>query len=293
MAKHDETKGKRIDGYTKDPDECIIIGLDTDDGPEHPLYDRRVERLKTMGRAAVADLIDSIVANKQISDVSCRTNGDTVEVGCGKHRVFALRFIKKEGLAEAFNVRVCYPRLTDDQWRDRILAENLDRHDSDAFTEALAFADYVNARSVGDLARVIHAKKKTVEAILALVQMPKGVQQLVTEHGIGRDVAIQAARLHTSEQEGFLRAFLAGGLQTPTVAKAMADEKTGKPTVTREPRAYFSVREIRAVAKVAQANGIPNLPSAARNLLSALNGEALPDDAPAWLVAVMEAAGRS
>ena len=141
MASHtDSIKGKRIDAFKVDPDLCIIPGYDTDDGPEHPLYDRRVEKLKRMGRAAVAHMIDSILLNKQISDVSLRRNGDVLETGPGKHRVLALRYIKSEGLAEDVTVSVCYPVLTDDQWRDRILAENLDRRDSDAFTEALAAA---------------------------------------------------------------------------------------------------------------------------------------------------------
>lgn len=297
MAIHDATKGRRRDHFGKDPNDCIIIGLDTNDGPEHPLYDRRVERLKTLGRAAVADMIESLLRNKQISDVSCRQNGDTVETGCGKHRVFALRFIKAEKLSADYEVRVIYPRLTDDQWRDRIIAENLDRRDSDAFTEALAFADYVNARSVADLAKLIHQKQKTVESILALVQMPPAVQQIVTVNSIGRDVAIQAARLHTSEQEEFLRNFLAGGLQTATVAKAMVDEKKAKegkitPPKERAPRTHFSVREVHAIAVAAQKGNLPQLPSDARMLLAAINGEPMPDEVPLWLTALLAAAGR-
>ena len=96
MASHtDSIKGKRIDAFKVDPDLCIIPGYDTDDGPEHPLYDRRVEKLKRMGRAAVAHMIDSILLNKQISDVSLRRNGDVLETGPGKHRVL----VTKPGIA--------------------------------------------------------------------------------------------------------------------------------------------------------------------------------------------------
>ena len=35
-------EGQRLNAFGMDPDKLTIIGLDTDDGPEHPLYDERV-----------------------------------------------------------------------------------------------------------------------------------------------------------------------------------------------------------------------------------------------------------
>jgi ParB-like chromosome segregation protein Spo0J len=37
-------QGKRKDTFLIDPTELVIIGLDTKDGPEHPLYDRRIKK---------------------------------------------------------------------------------------------------------------------------------------------------------------------------------------------------------------------------------------------------------
>lgn len=292
----DQGKGRRSDAFKVDPDDFTIIGLDTNDGPEHPLYDRRVERFKTEGRAAVASLIESLAKEGQISDVSARINGDVKEVGCGKHRVFAMRFVKAEGLRKDFEVRTTYPRLTDDQWRDRIIAENLERRDSDAFTEAQAFADYVNARSLSDLAKLTKMKPRTLEPILALVQMPAPVRAIVTEHGIGRDVAVQAARLHTSQQEAFLRAYLAGDLQTPQRAKAMADEATarGTPKPTPTGPRIASRAELKRVYRAVTAGSLPGVrvPESAQQLLRALHGDEV-EAPPPWLAAVLAAMGRA
>jgi ParB family chromosome partitioning protein len=40
---HQAIAGRRLNAFAVDPDNLIIIGLDTDDGPEHPLYDERVK----------------------------------------------------------------------------------------------------------------------------------------------------------------------------------------------------------------------------------------------------------
>jgi ParB family chromosome partitioning protein len=47
-------QGKRKDTFLIDPTELVIIGLDTKDGPEHPLYDRRI--LKPVPEACVANV---------------------------------------------------------------------------------------------------------------------------------------------------------------------------------------------------------------------------------------------
>lgn len=290
----DQDKGKRADNFRNPPSAYTIIGLDTDDGPEHPLYDRRVVAMKAAGRAGVASLIDSLLAG-QISEINCRKNGPTKEVGVGRRRVYAGRFIEAEGLKPDFMLRTTYHTLTDLQWRARILAENLERKDSDAFTEALAFADFVNAASVGDLAKLTKLKPKTIDRILALVQMPTEVQRMVVAHNVERDVAIEIATLDTRKQADALRAWLAGPVKTATTARALAEKAQPRPAA-REPSALRPVSgaEMRRVWKALDKGAIEaSVPADAAQLLRALKGEVLPSSAPPWLAEILRAAGRA
>lgn len=295
----EQNKGKRMDAFKMAPADLVIIGHDTNDGPEHPLYDRRVVAMVKAGRAGVASLIDSLLREKQISDVSARKNGDRIEVGVGRRRVYAMRFIVAEALDPKALVRLTYPILNDQQWRDRIIAENLERKDSDAFTEALAFADYVNAASVGELAKLTKLSHKTLDRILALVQMPAEAQALVVEHGIGRDVAVEIAKADTRKQADLLREFLAGDLRTPSTARALA-ERTAAPTRNappkRDPVALRPVSsvELRRAWKALDAGTIATpVPADAAQLLRALKGDMLPSSAPVWLAEILRAMGRS
>lgn len=291
----EQGKGKRADNFRNAPSEYVIVGLDTDDGPDHPLYDRRVIAMAKAGRAGVASLIDSLLTG-QIAEINCRMNGGIKEVGVGRRRVYAGRFIEAEGLRPNFMLRATYHTLTDAQWRARILAENLERVASDAFTEALAFADFVAFSSVGELAKLTRLAPKTLDRILALVQMPAEAQALVVEHGIGRDVAIEIAKADTRRQADLLREFLAGDLRTPSTARALA-ERTAAPARNappkREPSALRPVSsiELRRGLKAIDKIEAPVPPDAAQ-LLRALKGEVLPASAPPWLAEILRAMGR-
>lgn len=82
------TEAPRGTHFNFDPDEVVIIGLDTKDGPEHPLYDLRINR----------PLDDNRVKNFQvygvIKPIRVRKNGDKIEVVDGRGRVRYARAVK-------------------------------------------------------------------------------------------------------------------------------------------------------------------------------------------------------
>jgi hypothetical protein len=39
--------GTRINAFGMEPKDLVIVGFDTDDGPEHPLWDERVKQLRS------------------------------------------------------------------------------------------------------------------------------------------------------------------------------------------------------------------------------------------------------
>lgn len=83
---HKEVRGIRF----IDPDEIVIIGLDTDDGPDHPLYDPRALEEPPQS------LIDSIRKNGFESIVQVRKDGDRFQLIAGRKRVLATREVNKD-----------------------------------------------------------------------------------------------------------------------------------------------------------------------------------------------------
>lgn len=81
---------KRLNAFAMDPDDVIIIGLDTKDGPEHPLYDERVKL------PVDQPLVLNIKHFGVIEPVVLRKNGDTAEVVDGRQRVRAAREANKQ-----------------------------------------------------------------------------------------------------------------------------------------------------------------------------------------------------
>tara|TARA_R110002110_G_scaffold198832_2_gene409419 strand:- start:4647 stop:5534 length:888 start_codon:yes stop_codon:yes gene_type:complete len=93
--------GARFDAYRVDPSKLVIIGLDTNDDGDHPLYD---ERIKFKVNEA---LVRNIKHNGVMMTVLVRRNGPSFEVIDGRQRVRAAREATKRMQAEGL--------LTDDQ----------------------------------------------------------------------------------------------------------------------------------------------------------------------------------
>src|ERR1044071_4250279 len=74
--------------YYADPDDLVIIGLDTDDGPEHPLYDPRIK----------GDISEPEIRNVEyfgiITPVQVRRYDNRLEVVNGRGRVRKARLVK-------------------------------------------------------------------------------------------------------------------------------------------------------------------------------------------------------
>lgn len=84
-----------------DPDELIIIGLDTDDGPEHELYDERV--LLPIDE----NLIKNVMVYGVTQAVTVRQESGKYYVVTGRRRVRAARQAKaRQGEAGEFEIKV-------------------------------------------------------------------------------------------------------------------------------------------------------------------------------------------
>ena len=99
---------------------------------------------------------------------------------------------------------------------------------------------------------------------------------------------MQVARLNPEDQAA---AIVETASDTVEETRRKVREKKasaeGKTATTR-----FTGKEIRRVAAALTDGGVPHMPGPAKALLQALNGEPIPEGAPAWLAAVFAAAGR-
>ncbi|MCH9637808.1 MAG: ParB/RepB/Spo0J family partition protein [Gammaproteobacteria bacterium] len=76
---------KRLSGWWMPPEEIVIIGIDTDDGPEHPLYDDRIKL------PLDEDFLANVSEHGVHTPVKIRKNGDQAECVFGRQRVRAAR----------------------------------------------------------------------------------------------------------------------------------------------------------------------------------------------------------
>lgn len=93
MAKQ-ALEGKRLNAFAMDASDLTIIGLDTKDGPEHPLYDERI--FLPIDEA----MVRNIRAFGVIEAINVRKNGPNVEVVDGRQRVRHARIASQRNVEE-------------------------------------------------------------------------------------------------------------------------------------------------------------------------------------------------
>lgn len=103
-ARKKTLKGTRKNMWNMDPNDLVIVGLDTDHGPDdHPLYDERI----------LLDLEEAFILNIKrygvIEPVIVRKNGDVPEVVDGRQRVRAAREARKRLMEEGASVPLTIP----------------------------------------------------------------------------------------------------------------------------------------------------------------------------------------
>lgn len=267
--------GHRLNGFGMSPHGMKLIGHDPKypkghpkhdpeerDGPEHPLYDERIQEINRRGRDAILYILQSILEDGYIHWPLVRKNGNDVEVGVGRNRVYAGRVIVDEGLwtkPEPFEVPVVPKKYTDERWRDIIFAENLARKDTDPIAEAIQVAEYMKHNpSPARVKRVLRMTPGQVDKLLGLVQMPDAVRDDIVRHQVPRAVAIEVARMHSSDQLEALRELRASGLMTREAARAVADRGLG--IVQAGPRKFYLPSEVTVTVG---ADGAPVVPAVA------------------------------
>lgn len=218
------------------PEEITIIGLDTNDGPGHYLYDPRIHD------PLIEHEIASIDYHGVLEPILVVRDGDRYLVVAGRGRVRKARVAKERQIARGNKpdqlIEIsCVLQKGDekDLWL-RSRAENSGRHDDGPLRQA---ADAAKAMSKYGLTEAeygasIGKSQSTISGWLALLDMSAKVRAAV-EHGkITATAAVKLKGLSKPEQDEQIAVLTTGGAK-PTVERTRNAARAAKgdaPTVT-------------------------------------------------------------
>lgn len=221
---------KRFTGWWMTPEEIVIIGLDTKDGPEHPLYHARIHLVVEEW------MIANIDAHGIIQPVRVRKNGGLAEVVAGRQRVKAARLVnelrrKRDG-RKAIPVLVPVVKADGD---DKLLAaqsytENAVRTDDDVVEEAKNMAR-LKQQGYTEKEVAVHfgCSHSVVLKRLGLLELAAPVIKAVQSGKIAPTMALGLKGLSHDKQKEKLGAMIEAGPNSESEPKSKGNGKR-RPT---------------------------------------------------------------
>lgn len=233
---------KRSDTFVYDPDDIVVIGVDTDDGPEHPLYDERVNLPPDDGMIASIVGTEGRPGKVLVPILIVKYEGKNKAlhgkpaVDDGRQRVLngrrAKALIKEKKLAWHPGVRIEAKALRTDDLGAFLasVASNEIRTDDDMLVKSQK-AQRLRDRgaSVDEIALSFGVSTKAIEQWFALSQATGKVKHAVAQGQLAPTAAAKIAKLEGKEaQEEALAEVLAQGKPTARAAKAAVQKRNGK-----------------------------------------------------------------
>lgn len=192
----------RGDRWFFDPDDLVIVGLDTKDGKEHPLYDERATL------EVPRWLIDSIKAFGVVEDVVIRRDGSDSLVVDGRQRTKAARLANKELKKEGKDiVRVPVTiRKDDDKGVEAIAALTNEQRQADTPLVRAQKAQRMLERGHAEAAVAMYfgITKEYLRQLIKLLDLDGSVQKAVENGEVSASAASKLASLKREEQKAKL-----------------------------------------------------------------------------------------
>lgn len=241
-------KSKKTVAATQDetvwlnPDDIVIVGLDTEDGPEHPLYDERIKLASTTLETLVQDIMDLGLVHTPINVV--KSDDGTMVVVSGRRRVLASREVnkrlKKNGQPP---IQIQASIRKSDEGNDEkligiMISENELRREDEYQTKAEKAGRLVAAGYTKKwVARRFGVTETAVEQWLKFNSLNPKVKAAVKAKKLSSSAAVELAGLGKEEQveelEGLLKSSNGKKVTTEKAkskAKSKKGEEPGKPT---------------------------------------------------------------
>jgi ParB family transcriptional regulator, chromosome partitioning protein len=219
-------QAERIKAWSIDPNNLVIIGHDTEDGPEHVLYDERINLELDEG------LIRNIMIYGVLEPVLARPHGDAedqvLEVIDGRQRILAAREAN-ERLAKEGKEIARVPFIVKKGEAHRVfgmcISANENRRDDDPLSRALKVQKYLDmSRSEQEAAVAFGVSVQSINNWLRLLELAEEVQEAVKKGEISANAAAPLADLPHDQQ---VKALAKAGRQA---RKDKRDKPTAKDT---------------------------------------------------------------
>jgi ParB family chromosome partitioning protein len=251
-------EGKRESMFRVDPDDLTIIGLDTEDGPEHPLWDERIKL--ALDEAMVLNIMDLGIREPVV--VVVQGNGDNriAAVVDGRQRVRHAREANKR-LAKRGEPKVDVPVIAEKGMSEKEQSQlsaslNEIRQDDPVMTKA-AKAARMKARgsTFKEIALAFGVTEQTIGLWININSLTDVVKKAIANGQLTPTAAGQLASLKPEEQKAALDELLteaAAAGEKPTVGRAK-DKVRGKrngTTTVAAPKRRVLRRVIENGAKI-------------------------------------------
>lgn len=196
------TKPATFKGQLYDPDQLIIVGLDTNDGPEHPLYDERIHLPISQGMVANIRYRGVLIPVKYVLD------GDKAYVVDGRRRVIHARLAKQLQLAageEPVKVPAIQTRASGADLFGISIAANRMRVDDNVLTNARNAERLIAmGKSVEEIALDFDVSDQAVRNWLACLKLGGSALEALKSGEITATAALDLAALPVRDQEAIV-----------------------------------------------------------------------------------------
>ena len=204
----------------KRPEDLVIVGLDTGDGEDHPLYDERINLPENEVLQA------NIRTYGILQPVLVREEAGVLLVVDGRQRVRAARAIAAEAKASGTHApRVpCVRKKGEDSTMMGIMiTTNEMRQEDKMFAKARKAARLLaTLGEVNEVALAFGVSPTAVRNWLSLLEADESVKSAVQSGVISATAGVKLSKLPRPEQAAALEKLLSGVVQTSTSAPAPA-----------------------------------------------------------------------
>jgi len=224
----DDAPRKEVKMY--DPNAVVIIGLDTDDGPSHPLFD---------GESNEAPLLEADVLftyeHGVLQPVSCKRDGKSLLVVYGRGRTRQLREANKRRIANGLSPWFLPVQIVKGDALKMLAlkhGENSHRRELNPMARARAAYDLSQQMPEEKAAIVMGLGLAQFRNVIKLLDVAPAVAKAVTKGELSASAATELAQLSEVEQTAKLVELSSNGAK-PTIrdVKAKVREANGKKVV--------------------------------------------------------------
>lgn len=212
--------GTRTTAYAASPDDLVVIGIDTEDGPEHPLYDERIKLPLS------EEMVLDIMARGVMEPVLVRKAENTVQVVDGRRRVLHAREANKR-LKDKIQVPFLLRKGEKDHESIGVgISANEHRIEDPPMLKARKLEKFIAAGGSEEDA-VIHfaVTKAAIGQWKKMLLLAPKVQKYIDQRKISASAAVKFADMPHDEQVEAVEKLIEQGSTTVGDAKAKAKNK--------------------------------------------------------------------